>query len=383
MRNNQHDVIVVGAGPVGSYTAYLLAKEGLDVGIFERNPDIGRDVNCTGIVSPECLRKLNLPDEVVFRQISSIKAVSPSGNAITYQAASPLAYVVNRGLFDSEVHNIAHKEGVTTYLNTKVEEIDITSSAFKIKSGSGAAEREFSAKVGVVATGFELRSFQKGPKRPVNFLFGIQTDVMMENVTDVEVYFGEKVAPGSFGWIVPTNGKSAKIGLIVKKKPAEFLKQFLKSPHIEGRINGFENNIRCSPIPLKKIPKSYAERLVVVGEAAGQVKTTTGGGIYFGLLCAEFAAQTILSAFSRGDYSESVFKEYESLWRKKLDPELKAGVMLRNIFSKFSDHQIDLLIDLAKRDGLMPIIDKAGFDWHRDIISYLIRHFLHKKLFGK
>jgi digeranylgeranylglycerophospholipid reductase len=383
MRNKQHDVIVVGAGPVGSYTAYLLAKEGLDVGVFERNPAIGRDVNCTGIVSPECLQKFNLPDEVVSRPISSIKAISPSGNVIRYQAASPLAYVVNRGLFDSEVHNIAQKEGVTTYLNTKVEEIDITGSAFRIKSDFGTKEREFSARVGVIATGFELHSFQKMRERPMNFLLGIQTDVMMENVTDVEVYFGEKVAPGSFGWIVPTNGTSAKIGLIVKKDPAEFLKQFLKSPHIEHRINVFENNMKCSPIPLKRIPKSYAERLVVVGEAAGQVKTTTGGGIYFGLLCAEIAAQTILSAFRRGDYSESVFKEYEILWRKKLEPELKAGIMLRKIFSKLSDHQIDFLIDLASRDGLMPIIDKANFDWHKDIISYLIRHFIHKKLFGK
>jgi digeranylgeranylglycerophospholipid reductase len=383
MRNKQHDVIVVGAGPVGSYTAYLLAKEGLDVGIFERNPAIGMDVNCTGIVSPECLQKFNLPDEVVSRPISSIKAISPSGNAIRYQSASPLAYVVNRGLFDSEVHKIAQKEGVNTYLNTKVEEIDITGSAFRIKSDSGTKKREFSARVGVIATGFELHSFQKMPKRPMHFLFGIQTDVIMENVKDVEVYFGEKVAPGSFGWIVPTNGKSAKIGLIVKKNPAEFLKQFLKSPHIERRINVFENNMKCSPIPLKRIPKSYAERLVVVGEAAGQVKTTTGGGIYFGLLCAEIAAQTILSAFRRGDYSESVFSEYEILWRKKLEPELKAGIMLRKIFSKLSDYQIDFLIDLAKRDGLMPIIDKANFDWHRDIISYLIRHFIHKKLLGK
>jgi digeranylgeranylglycerophospholipid reductase len=383
MRNNKHDVIVVGAGPVGSYTAYLLAKEGLDVGIFERNPAIGRDVNCTGIVSPECLQKIKLPDEVVSMPISSIKAISPSGNTIRYQSVSPLAYVVNRGLFDSEVHKNAKKEGVTAYLNTKVEEIAVTGSAFRIKSGTGSAEREFSARVGVIATGFELHSVQKILKRPVNFLFGIQTDVMMENVKDVEVYFGEKVAPGSFGWIVPTNGKSAKIGLIVKKNPAEFLKQFLKSPHVERRISFFENNMRCSPIPLKSIPKSYAERLVVVGEAAGQVKTTTGGGIYFGLLCAEIASQTILSAFRRGDYSESVLKEYEVLWRKKLEPELKAGIMLRKIFSKLSDHQIDFLIDLANRDGLMPVIDKANFDWHRDIISYLIRHFIHKKLLGK
>jgi flavin-dependent dehydrogenase len=70
MKNKLHDVIVVGAGPVGSYTAYLLAKAGLDVGIFERNPVIGKDVNCTGIVSGECLKKFDLPEEAILRPIN-------------------------------------------------------------------------------------------------------------------------------------------------------------------------------------------------------------------------------------------------------------------------------------------------------------------------
>jgi digeranylgeranylglycerophospholipid reductase len=93
MRNKQHDVIVVGAGPIGSYTAYLLAKEGLDIGLFERNTAVGKDVNCTGIVSAECLQRFDLPQEVVSRPISSIQAIAPSGNTIRYVAASPLAYV--------------------------------------------------------------------------------------------------------------------------------------------------------------------------------------------------------------------------------------------------------------------------------------------------
>jgi flavin-dependent dehydrogenase len=132
---------------------------------------------------------------------------------------------------------------------------------------------------------------------------------------------------------------------------------------------------------VKRIPKSYAERLVIVGEAAGQVKATTGGGIYFGLLCAEIAANTIVKAFRSGNFDEGVFREYEINWKKRLEPELKAGQLLRNIFSKLSDRHIDLLIDLAKRDGIMPIIKKAGFDWHKDVIAHLISHLLPKSLF--
>lgn len=383
MKNRLHDVIVVGAGPVGSYTAYLLAKEGLDIGIFEKNPVIGRDVNCTGIISGECLKKFGFPGEIITGTINSIKGIAPSGNYIRYHTVSPLAYTVNRSLFDGEVNKMAVREGATTYLNSKVEEIEVTGDSFKIRLNTRGKEREFSARAGVIATGLELHSFPGIFRRPINFLFGVQTDVEMEDVRDVEVYFGEKIAPGSFGWVVPTNGRSAKIGLIVKRNPVDFLRRFLQHPMIAQRMNTCENNTKCSPIPLRRIPKSYAERLVIVGEAAGQVKSTTGGGIYFGLLCAEVASSTIIKAFRCGDYSEKMFKEYENRWKSRIEPELKAGVILRNIFSRLSDHQIEYLIDLAKKDGLLPVVDKANFDWHRDIVFYLIRHLINKKLFGK
>jgi digeranylgeranylglycerophospholipid reductase len=259
--------------------------------------------------------------------------------------------------------------------------VDISDSAFKIKVNSEGGEQIFSSKVGVIASWFEVNSFRGMIEKPKNILFGAQTDVEMCDVDDVEVYFGENIAPGSFGWVVPTSNMSAKIGLIVKKNPAGLLGKFLKNPLISRRLGSFAGNIRCSPIPVRRVPKSYAERLVIVGEAAGQVKATTGGGIYFGLLCAEIAADTIIKAFTSGDFSEKMLKEYESAWRKKLDPELRAGIMLRNIFSKLSDSQIDFLMDLAKRDGVLPLIQKAHFDWHRDLITYLIRHLIKKNLF--
>ena len=123
--------------------------------------------------------------------------------------------------------------------------------------------------------------------------------------------------------------------------------------------------------------------LSVVGEAAGQVKATTGGGIYFGLLCSELAVRTVAKAFSRGDFSEGFLRTYETEWKTLLDPELKAGLLLRSIFSRFSDRQIDLLIDLAKKDGFLPVIRRYGFDWHKDIISYLISHLMPRNIFKR
>jgi digeranylgeranylglycerophospholipid reductase len=383
MKNKIYDVIVVGAGPIGCYTAYLLAKEGLNVKIFEKNASIGKDINCTGIVSTECLRYFDLPRNVVIRPIESIKAFSPSGNYIRYQSPVPLAYVINRSLFDTEINTMAVKKGASTHLNTQVENILTDSESFKVKVKTDGEEQEFRSRVGIIATGFELNSFKKTIKRPKNFFYGIQTDAKMEKVTDVEVYFGEKIAPGSFGWVVPTHEKSAKIGLLTKEDPVNFLKNFLQNSLIMSRLTGYDSQIKCSLIPFGSIPKSYAERFIVVGEAAGQVKTTTGGGIFFGLLCSEIAVKTIMKAFKSGDYSEKVFKEYEIAWKSKLGNELKSGIMIRNLFSKLKDNQIDYLVDLAKRDGILPSIKKSNFDWHKDIIISISRHLISKKFFNK
>lgn len=174
MSNEKHDIIVVGAGPIGSYTAYQLAKTGLNVGIFEKNLSIGEDVNCTGLISEECFKHFDLPREAILRQVDSIKAYSPSGNYIRYQSASPLAYIVSRSFFDQEMNRMAVREGVTTYLNTRVEEITIMDDSFHVKVKTGEEENKFSSKVGVIATGFDLNSLREGVTKPRNFLYGVQ-----------------------------------------------------------------------------------------------------------------------------------------------------------------------------------------------------------------
>jgi len=383
MADETYDVIVIGAGPVGSYTGYLLAKEGLKVGIFEKNTAIGKDVNCTGIISTECFTKFNLSQDIVLKKIHVIKAFSPSGDFIQYQSSAPIAYVIDRSLFDNTMNRMAVEEGAVTHVNTCAEEIVSTNGAFRIKVKTGEEKREFKSKVGILASGFELSTLRDVIKRPRKFLYGIQTDAMMEHVNTVEVYFGNTIAPGSFGWVVPTGGGSTKIGLIVKESPLSFLNSFLQNPLVKKRLRSSDKNMKCSLIPFGSIPKSYAERVVIVGEAAGQVKTTTGGGIYFGLLCSEIAARTVLKAFHCGDFSARIFKEYEANWKTTIEPEVKAGIMLRNLLSRLSDSQIDFLVDLAKSDGILPNIKISNFDWQKDIILSLSRHFISKKLSGR
>jgi flavin-dependent dehydrogenase len=127
---------------------------------------------------------------------------------------------------------------------------------------------------------------------------------------------------------------------------------------------------------------SYADRTIVVGEAAGQLKAVTCGGIYYGILAAEIAAETLNVALNRNLHDSAALSIYEKRWRKLLDKELKAGMRIRSAFEKFSDSRIETLFEIACRDGLMSLIrEKANFDWHRELIGEVLRHSLTSALF--
>ena len=117
------------------------------------------------------------------------------------------------------------------------------------------------------------------------------------------------------------------------------------------------------------------DRLVAVGDAAGIVKATTGGGIYYSVLTAALAAGAILHAFKRGDFGASMLSRYDRAWQRRLGPEIRAQQQLRALAHRLDDHDIEAFFDLARTDGVMPIVRQtARFNQHRTLILALLRH---------
>jgi digeranylgeranylglycerophospholipid reductase len=132
---------------------------------------------------------------------------------------------------------------------------------------------------------------------------------------------------------------------------------------------------RTKMLPLGPIEKTYTSRVLAVGDAAGLVKATTGGGIYYSLLSGSLAADTLCQAFARGDLSEASLAVYEQGWRTQLEDEFSAQMSLRRIANRLSDEEIDDLFELARTDGIMPLVRKtARFNRHRDLIVSLLSH---------
>ena len=116
-----------------------------------------------------------------------------------------------------------------------------------------------------------------------------------------------------------------------------------------------------------------AERIVAIGEAAVHVKTSTGGGIYFGLLSAEMASEVILRAFRKGDFTVRTLGEFERYWKAAFGSELWTGYLARKLTGRLSDSLIERAFEKAKGIALVGRLkDELSFDWHgRAILASL------------
>jgi flavin-dependent dehydrogenase len=227
----------------------------------------------------------------------------------------------------------------------------------------------------VVATGAGMPLLKKlGFDEVPETLLGVQTELDFA-VDRVEVHLGREWAPEGFAWVVPVGDGRAKVGLLCDRDGPATLRKFLSRPDVADRIQGPPGAIRCSVLPLGFLPKSYDDRIVVVGEAAGHIKATTCGGIYYGMLTGEIAGDVLDSCLADDRLDAASLSAYEARWRDLLEEEIASGLKLRKSVKLVGDWGVERLMAIARVNGVERLIrEKADFDWHRDLIHEVFRH---------
>jgi digeranylgeranylglycerophospholipid reductase len=373
-----YNTIIIGAGPVGSYLAGKLGRLGYRVLVLDKKSAAGQDVCCTGIISKECLKLLPEEISLVKRPASSVRFVAPSGKSIILSRNDEVAYVVDRVALEQVLAQRAEAAGVRYIFEGEVIDIANTQQSMRVTADYSGEEIVFDADTVVIATGFgSPLPASLGLGEIKSYVIGSQAEVEISDVNQTEIYFDRNLCPGGFSWLVPVGDMKALAGQLTYSHPKRHFKKLLATLRARGKIFSSEVTPAYRPIPLRPLPRTYSERLLVVGEAAGQVKPTTGGGIYYGLICADIAAETLHETFQSGDFSESRLATYQKKWHARLNKELKAGYWANRLFRMLGNSQIEGIYSYISRNGMPQFIagmDDFTFDWHSQLIRKTLKH---------
>ncbi len=376
------DVLVVGAGPAGSTVARGLAERGHSVLVVEEHPTVGEPVQCAGLVSQRVL-DLAGSDAFVRTPVRGATVFGPSLRSITFKADRPRAFVIDRAGLDRYLADRAQRAGARFRTSTRFHRRAAREGEREVvelrADDGGPVHVQARAVVGAdgvasaVARAFRLR-------RPVEFLPAYEAEYPASpgDAETVEVYLGRTIAPGLFGWWIPDGSGGARVGVAVDADgtPARDYFDRLRDQltHRFGSPLSRPSALLVSGIPIGEVPSTVGDRVLLVGDAAAQVKPLSGGGIFTGMRCAEIAAEVLDRALAGNDLSAAALREYERRWRAEFGDEFRRALHLRRVFARLSDRDLDAVVDALRSGGLAPTILAFGdIDFPTHVARELLR----------
>lgn len=376
------DVLVVGGGPAGTTAAFRLAERGHDVLVVEEHPRVGLPVQCAGLVSQ---RVLDLAGSTRFVRASVHGATvyGPGMGSVAFRAPEARAFVIDRSGLDIFLADRAAGAGARFQTGTRFDGVvrrDDHRTVARLTAEDGSV-REVRARLVVGADGVSsavARAFRL--RRPVEILPAFEAEFPGSpgDSEQVEVYLGRRFAPGLFGWWIPDGSGGARVGVAADADGTSARIYFERLlDHLERRFRTRLVNPTAylvSGIPIGSVPRTHGAGVLLVGDAAAQVKPLSGGGIFTGMRCAELAAAVADEALRRNDLSEGTLSEYDRRWRAELGEEFHRALYLRRLFTRLSDHELDALVAALQGTELTATIVAFGdIDFPTHVARQLLR----------
>lgn len=373
----QYDVVVVGAGPVGAIAARYAALNGVSVLLIEEHATIGSPVGCTGLLSTRALLECDVKptNDFVLNSVRGAHIYSPDGNCLPIDGGKTKAYVVSRKMFDRKLVKMAVDAGVNVSIKTRAIGLDRSNKLQKLSVLQNGIQKTITAGVVIGADGVRSNIAKMADLGQVQeVLSGIQIEApyLSNDMEFVELFIGPQ-APGFFAWTVPVSDKISRIGLAVAKSDElhaiQYLNDLLNSDQgVLTRYGGGALDIVYGGIPLGPLKKTATDGVLIVGDAAGQVKPTSGGGIYTGATCAKIAGEVAALAAIDEDASKDRLNEYDKRWRAKLDRELSIGMKIHRFMNGLNDTEINELLGSMNTPSVLDLITEYGDMDHPSIL---------------
>jgi digeranylgeranylglycerophospholipid reductase len=369
------DVLIVGGGPGGLYMAARLAARGLRTLACEEHDRVGDPVHCTGVLATESFAAFDLPTEATLNHLTTVRFVSPSGIPVEYTTPLPLATVIDRPTFDRALAARAVAAGAEVRTGARVSALDVDADGVDATAGGESVRARLAVLACGATYGFQRRF---GLGLPRTHLHTAQREFRARRLRGVELHFGRDIAPHGFAWAVPVlrpEGEFVRVGVMGSHDIMQCYTRVLARLRDSWGIVDADQPPRQKILPLGAISRTYGDRLLAIGDAAGLVKPTTGGGIHYSIVSAALAADVAVDALARNRVDAETLSRYERAWRAELAEEFEAQHALRDVAAKLSDEAIDSFFELAHTDGIMPILRAtARFNEHRPLIRALFKH---------
>lgn len=367
MSNVSFDVAVVGAGPAGSTAARVTAKHGLSTIVFESRSEIGLPVQCGEYLptptemrdllphAPRAASLADVPNDLITNRCSRLRLFSPRGSVFEFTLE---ANVIDRARFDQFLARQAEHAGAEIHpCATVIGRTDPN----VLMVREGMTKRRISAKVVVGADGAVSRIARSigalQNQKPWDLSPTIQflmVDVDCDADT-TEMFFGNRIAPGGYAWIIPKGRQTANVGLGLRRPFArdstslrQYLFRFIRSYSLVAPRMRRARIVRTTgafvPVggPLKK---TCSDSVILAGEAAGHVMASNGGGVPTALVGGEIAGQALVRHLTEG----TKLSWYEYMWKKQIGSELYSALAIRRIADQvmISDSLCDRSMRLA------------------------------------
>ncbi len=362
----QLDVVVVGAGPAGCECARNLAAAGHSVLTVEEHARPGEPCHCTGIISAQAYRVFDLPASAIQSELGIAELNSPGGVTLRVDMNGTRAYSVDRREVDRVAAERAQAAGAEPVYGVRVRNLHVDRAGVTLTGAHAGEPWSVRARAVVLATGAKsVLPAQAGLAQAHPAVCGAQAEIPLASPPEMRVWLGHELAPGGFGWVVPGRPGWSRVGVLTREKPRQALARVAARALGEGAEALVRDTAHLHPIPAAPRYPTFSDRALSVGDAAGQVKMTTGGGVYYGLLASRIASEVLSDALRQGRLGAQHLARYETLWHQLLGPEQEAGQSLRKLAAGLSDAMLDDLFRSAESLGLSRhLVDLLDYDWH-------------------
>ncbi|MHA1913397.1 MAG: hypothetical protein ACW986_13065 [Promethearchaeota archaeon] len=366
------DVTIIGASIAGNYLCYLLSHTNLKIAVVEDHEEIGLPLQCAGIVSQKITDLIEFPPEIILNRVTRAKIVAPNGQSITL-SGNENPYIIDRIALDQFFYaKVKDKKHIQYFLGERFKSFAYIMEGKQRSLLIKTSKREIKTKILVGCDG-PLSVVASACKTKNKFIYATQIRILSDFKEDeTALYFNPKWKE-SFGWIVPEGNNIYRIGLACSHNLKKNFQLFLKQLKVD-----FDKKIsrQGGLIPYDITTKQAFNNVLLLGDSACQVKTTTGGGIIMLLTAAKYAVKCIQECFRNDDYSHNIIKKhYEKPCRSSIGRELKIHYLLRAVLERFSNEDFLQLFKIVKSSKVERLIDVYGdMDFPRTFLFKILKN---------